>query len=150
MKQITQEAYNKLLIKKKELEEKRVGIAERIESAKELGDLSENIEYTTARQDMNMILDEIDRLGEILRDCEVVSVPRNKSCIHLGSVVNLEFNGKKQTYTIVSFNEFDPSVGKISNESPLGNALINRCVGDEFKFQTPSGNTISCKIIKID
>ncbi len=148
MRQLTPEAYQKLLQKKTELEKKRVEIAERIERAKELGDLSENIEYITARQDFNFTLGELDKLEEILRDLEIVEISSKKNCVTLGSTVEIEYNKKIQQFTIVSFNEANPSAGKISNESPMGHSLINHCTGELVEIQTPNG-MLKCKIKKI-
>lgn len=148
MHQLTPEAHQKLLQKKKELEEKRVVIVERIERAKELGDLSENIEYITARQDFNFTLSELEKLEETLRDSEIVEILPQKNCVALGSTVEIEYNNKIQKFKIVSFNEANPTEGKISNESPIGHSLMNRCVGDLVEIQIPNG-ILKCKLKKI-
>lgn len=148
MKQLTKEGYEKLVQNRKELEKKRLRIVKRIEKAKELGDLSENIEYITARQDLNLLMSEIDNLEEILRNCIIVEHENKKNCVTLGSTVEVEYNSTKHTFTIVSFNESDPSSGKISNESPIGLALLGCCVGDITTIETPMG-LAKCKILKI-
>lgn len=148
MRQLTFQAYQKLLEKKRALEDQRIIIAGRIERAKELGDLSENIEYITARNELNMTLTELDNIEEIFRNCEVVDTSEKKESVQLGSIVEIECNGKKKQYTIVSFNEVDPSAGRISNESPLGRSLLNLTVGKMVEIKVPSGK-MKCKVINI-
>ncbi len=151
MRQLTPEAYQKLLQKKQSLEDQRVVIAGRIERAKEFGDLSENIEYISARVDLTMTLDELDQMDEILRNCEVVdnsNTKGKKQSVQLGSVIEVECDGMKKQFTIVSFNEVDPKNGKISNESPLGRSLLNLSVGEKVEIKIPSGK-MQCKITHI-
>lgn len=148
MKQLTKEAHEKLKATRADMETRRVEIARIIEHAKELGDLSENTEYITARQDLNFLLGEIDRVEAVLRDCEIVAKKDSKNCVSLGSTVEVSLAGKPQTFVVVSFNEADPSTGKISNESPIGSALMNTCEGDAIDIETPTGKT-SCKVKKI-
>jgi len=146
---ITQEAYDKL---KKELEQlsntKRKEIANRIQKAKDLGDLSENAEYTEAKDAQAFNEGRILELQALLKDVIVSSGGGNDE-INLGSIVKVQINGdKEKEYTIVSFNEADPMTGKISNESPIGEALLNKKKGDIVIVATPRGE-VEYKIIEI-
>ena len=147
---ITREGYNKL---KEELDflstTKRKEIAERIERAKELGDLSENAEYSEAKDAQALNEGRILELAGILKNVTVVdSIHSKKGEVDMGSKVTVLFNGKEKVYEIVSFNEADPLNGKISNESPLGMAFLSKKKGDEVKVDTPKGE-MNYKIINV-
>ena len=147
---ITREGYNKL---KEELDllstTRRKEIAERIERAKELGDLSENAEYSEAKDAQALNEGRILELSAILKNVTVVeSIIDGKGKIDMGSKVKVLVNGKEKEYEIVSFNEADPINGKISNESPLGMAFLNRKKGDEVVVETPRGE-VKYKIIGV-
>lgn len=147
---ITQEGYNKL---KEELDflstVKRKEIAERIERAKELGDLSENAEYSEAKDAQALNEGRILELADILKNVVVVdSIGNKKGEVDMGSKVKVQVNGKEKEYEIVSFNEADPLNGKISNESPLGMAFLGKKKGDELKVETPKGQ-MTYKIISV-
>lgn len=146
---ISQDGYNKL---KEEMDylatTKRREIADRIEAAKELGDLSENAEYADAKEAQAFNEGRIVEISNLLKNLQVVSVGA-KGAIGMGSQVTAETNGQTKTFTIVSFNEADPLSGKISNESPLGIALNNKKVGDLVTFQTPKGES-QYKILKVE
>jgi len=146
---ISQEGYNKL---KEELESmstvKRREIADRIESAKELGDLSENAEYSDAKEAQAFNEGRISEIANLLKNLKVVGAGA-KGEVNMGSKVTVESNGVTKTFTVVSFNEADPLVGKISNESPLGIAINGKKAGDSVCFSTPRGE--SCyKILKVE
>jgi transcription elongation factor GreA len=147
---ISQDGYNKL---KEELEYlttvKRREIAQRIEKAKELGDLSENAEYHEAKEAQAFNEGRIAEIKALLKNVTVVENDNNKDVVGMGSKVTVEVNGKKKVYTIVSFNEADPIEGKISNESPIGKALIGRKKGEVVSITTPRGE-MEYKIIKIE
>jgi len=147
---ITQEGYDKI---KDELHYlttiKRKEIAERIERAKELGDLSENAEYSEAKDAQALNEGRVLELTNILKNVTIVQNNGSKSEVLMGSKVTVKTQeGKEKEYTIVSFNEADPLGGKISNESPLGVAFLHRKKGDEVEVETPRGN-IKYKIINI-
>jgi transcription elongation factor GreA len=147
---ITQDGYNKL---KSELDNlctiKRREIAERIERAKELGDLSENAEYSEAKDAQALNEGRILDLTNTLKNVTVVdSNGGSNGEVSMGSQVTVSSNGKEKTYTLVSFNEADPLNGKISNESPLGVAFLRKKKGDLVSVETPRG-TVEYKIIKI-
>ncbi len=147
---ITQEGYNKL---KEELDllsvVRRKEIAERIERAKELGDLSENAEYSEAKDAQALNEGRILELINILKNVTVVeSVGSTKGEVEMGSSVKVSCDGKQKEFIIVSFNEADPLNGKISNESPIGMAFLGKKKGDEVMVNTPKGE-FKYKILEI-
>ncbi|MFH1428091.1 MAG: transcription elongation factor GreA, partial [Patescibacteria group bacterium] len=147
---ISQEGFEKL---KEELEfltkTKRREIAARIEKAKDLGDLSENAEYHDAKDAQAFNEGRIIELEHILKNVTIVSNGSAKNEIGMGSKITVETNGKEKVYTIVSFNEADPLEGKISNESPLGTAFLNKKKGETITVNTPRGE-VKYKIIHIE
>lgn len=128
---------------------KRKEIAEALEYAKSLGDLSENQEYQEARDSQAVAEDRIIRLESILKTASIVST-HDTSVVTVGSVVTLEKESDKtrRAYTLVGSEEADASEGKISVRSPLGVAAMGKAKGDTFSFQTPGG-MMSYKIIDI-
>lgn len=147
---ITQEGYNKL---KEELDflntSKRKEIAERIERAKDLGDLSENAEYSEAKDAQSLNEGRIIELMNILKNVTVVeSSSKEKNEIDMGSKVKVSVNNKERDFVIVSFNEADPMDGKISNESPIGMAFLGKRKGDKVLVETPKGS-VEYKIIEV-
>lgn len=147
---ITQEGYNKI---KEELDflsvAKRKEIAERIERAKDLGDLSENAEYSEAKDAQALNEGRILELMSILKNVTVVdSANKEKNEVDMGSNITVSSNGKEKKFTIVSFNEADPLEGKISNESPLGMAFLGKKKGEEVLVNTPKGE-VKYKIIDV-
>lgn len=146
---ITQDGYNKLQEEFNYLTTiKRKEIAERIERAKELGDLSENAEYSESKDSQALNEGRILELAGILKNVTIVDKRENNETVVMGSRVTVEVRGEKKEYTIVSFNEADPINGKISNESPLGVAFSGRRKGEKVVVETPRG-TVEYKILKI-
>jgi transcription elongation factor GreA len=147
---ISREGYNKL---KDELSflttVRRKEIAERIERAKELGDLSENAEYSEAKDAQALNEGKILDLANTLKNVTVVEGADGNDKVAMGSKVTVKSDSGEKQYTIVSFNEADPLSGKISNESPLGVAFLNKHQGDVVEVETPRG-AIKYKIVKID
>ncbi len=137
---ITQEGYDKL---QNELEEitttKRRDIATRIQTAKDMGDLSENAEYSEAKDAQAFNEGRIAELKHILKNLTIVENGQGKDTIGMGSKISVEANSKKKELTIVSFNEADPMEGKISNESPLGKAFLDKKKGAKVSVETPKG-----------
>lgn len=144
---ITQEGLQKL---KKELEalkrEKRKEIAERIQEAKELGDLSENAEYVEAKNEQAFVEGRIIEIESILKHATIIK-QRTKSAnkVEVGSRIKIQDEAQTKEYVIVGSNEADPSAGRISNESPLGQAFLGKKVGDIIEITVPQG----CKKFKI-
>ena len=135
---ISQKGYQKLQKELDDLIKNRQGITARIKSAKELGDLSENAEYHEAKDAQGFSEGRIAEIKQILKDVEVVNESANGK-INMGSRVLVEVNEEEKELEIVSFNEVDPLVGKISNESPLGIAILNKKKGDIVVINTPRG-----------
>jgi len=139
---ISPEGYEKL---KKEYEylttEKRREIAERIQKAKDMGDLSENAEYAEAKDAQAFNEGRIMELKQMLKNLTVVENGGSKGEVSMGSTIKVKSGDKEKEYTIVSFNEADPGEGKISNESPMGQAFLGKKKGDKAKVQTPKGET---------
>jgi len=136
---VSREKYQEL---QKELETlmhvKRKEIAEKLEAAKALGDLSENAEYHAAREEQAGLEERIMELELILKNAQIVSKSK-KDYVGIGSKVVIEKGGKKHTYAIVGSEEADAASGKISNKSPLGESLIGKKKGESFSFLTPGG-----------
>jgi transcription elongation factor GreA len=147
---ITQEGYNKLKEEHDFLATvKRREIAERIERAKELGDLSENAEYSEAKDAQALNEGRIIELAATLKNVTIVNKAADSDHVMMGSKVTAEIDGKKREFTIVSFNEADPLNGMISNESPLGVAFIGKKKGETVNVETPRG-VVKYKISKVD
>ena len=123
----------------------RSSVAEKIKTAREFGDLSENAEYQSARQDQEKLEARISEVEHILQNVEVISKPKGDSKVQLGSTVKLTANGTVKEFQVVGTVEADPLSGKISDESPIGQALLGKKLGDEVEIKTPS-ETNSFKI----
>lgn len=138
---------------KKELEhlktERRKEVAEHLEYAKKLGDLSENAEYHQAREEQAELEDRISRLENLLKNAVIAGQGRS-DVVTVGTTLRIERkdDNKSYLYTIVGSEETDMSQGKISNLSPLGSALLGRKVGDIVTVDTPKG-TIEYKVAAI-
>lgn len=145
---ISEEGYNKL---QEELHclttTKRREIADRIEKAKELGDLSENAEYSDAKEAQAFNEGRVAEITNLIKNVTVVG-STSKGQVGMGSHITVEHDGQKKEFTIVSFNEADPLSGKVSNESPLGLAFIDKKIGETVIVHTPKGD-IKYKITKI-
>jgi len=132
-----------------ELVKQRGPAAERIKAAREFGDLAENAEYITAREEQERIEGRIAELENILQNVEVIKKPRGDNKVQLGSSVTLkDGGGKKKEFQVVGTVEADPLSGKISDESPIGKALLGKKVGEEVEITTPV-ETASYKIVDI-
>jgi len=155
MKYISTEGLKKIKEELKNCEiTKRQEIAKRLEEAKELGDLSENAEYSSAKEAQAFNEGKIMELREIVKKSTLIKpTKRSQKKIQIGSIIEAKLiNGrseaKKQTFVIVGFHEADPAQGKISNESPIGQAFLEHQVGDIIEVDAPNGN-IKYKIISI-
>lgn len=147
---ITEEKKKALEIELKELKgPKRKEILENLEYAKSLGDLSENAEYHQTREDQGKLEERIHKIEQILQSSQVVSGGGGEE-IEIGSkvVVLKEGESKEKTYQIVGSEEADMALGKISNRSPFGLALLERKKGDDISFKTPNGE-VHYKIINV-
>ncbi len=146
---LTPDGVNELNTELTELIGQRGEVAEKIKSAREFGDLSENAEYATARQEQERSENRISEIEHILQNVEVIKKPKGDSKVRLGSEVKLKSNdGKSKAYKVVGTVEADPSEGKISDESPIGQALLGKKVGDNVEIVTPV-ETIGYKVVDI-
>ena len=121
---------------------KRQEVAQKIKEAREQGDLSENAEYDEAKNEQSRIEGEIKQLEERLRNATIIDESvLNTKTVSIGStvVVQEQGNSEKMTYVIVGSTEANPLEGKISNESPVGQALIGHNKGDKVEVTTPGG-----------
>lgn len=119
-------------------------IAEKIATAREFGDLSENEEYSSARNEQKLAESRIMELQEILKNAKIIRGGK-KTKVDLGANISLDMGGRRVEYTLVGPTEANPLDGKISNESPIGKAMIGRKSGEEFEF---NGKTIKILDIK--
>jgi transcription elongation factor GreA len=146
---LTPDGISELKTELDELVGQRGSLTERIKSAREFGDLSENAEYSTARQDQERVENRISEIEHILQNVNVITKPRAVSQVRLGTTVKLKGEGgKTKTFQVVGTVEADPSEGKISDESPIGQALLNKKVGDSVEIKTPV-ETVTYKITDI-
>lgn len=134
---------------KKELEQltniKRPEVLDRVSQARSMGDLSENSEYTAAREELSLIDGRIEELSEIIKRVSLISenkTGRGKKIVQLGSDIMLSVNGKKESFTLVGEWEADPKEKKISHESPLGRALIGKMIGEKVEVEAPAGKVL--------
>src|SRR3989344_160044 len=146
---VTREGLTEL---KRELDElvqsKRPEAVTRLANARGQGDLTENSEYTAAKQDLAFMDGRIAELEQVLHEAQVV-VSHSKKKVDVGCKVTLNTGGKKEAFTIVGEWEADPMQKKISHSSPLGKALIGKKVGEKIEVEAPAGKIVY-KILHID
>ena|ERR1700721_860433 len=147
MFRLTKEGVQELRLEQDSLIAKRAGIAEAIKTARELGDLAENAEYQAARVEQDRNEARITEIEGILLNVEIIKAPRGDSKVQLGSKVKLK-NGTTKEFQVVGTVEADPLSGKISDESPIGAALLGKKVGDRVEIKTPT-DVSHYKIIEI-
>ena len=138
MYQITKQGQKELEAELEQLKGRRGEIADKIAEARDYGDLSENAEYDAAREDQGIVETRIAEIEDILVNAELISGGK-KNEVGLGSKVELRTGKKTVNYTVVGPVEADPLEGKISNESPIGEALMGKKVGDTVTITTPKG-----------
>lgn len=136
--QITESGQHELERELEELKSRRGEIADKIAAARDFGDLSENAEYDAAREAQGLLETRITEIETILQNASIIQAG-SSSTVVLGSTVELEANGKTVVYTVVGPVEADPLEGKVSNESPIGQALMGKAVGDTVTINTPKG-----------
>lgn len=127
----------------------RKELAEQIGAAKELGDLSENFEYHDAKERQGQNESRIIEIEDMIHNAVIVDSKTGESSISLGVRFKADLGGIEKDFEIVGATESDPMAGKISNESPLGNAFLGLSVGEVAKVQTPSG-VMEYKVISIE
>lgn len=128
----------------------RPEIAQRISDAADLGDLSENADYEDAKRQQAFLEGRIQTIEQLIRNAVIIKDRAKKSDkVNIGSKVTIKTGDGKEVYTIVGGHEARPAAGFISNESPVGRAMLNKKVGDEVTARTPGGD-FAFKILSID
>ena len=130
--------------------EKRAEIGERIRVAREFGDISENSEYDDAKNEQGMMEARIAEINRILSEATIVEATKGSKRVNVGSTVTVDMNGTERVLTIVGAAESDVVAGKISNESPVGAALLGCTKGDETVAMGPTGKEVQLKVLKIE
>ena len=150
---VTQEGYDKIVAEHDELVSvKRAEVAERIKEAISYGDISENAEYDSAKNEQAELEERIHELEEMLRKAKIVSEEEMKGDkVNIGLKVTVKDTdtGEKEVFSIVGATESDPFSGKISTESPVGKALIGKKKGETVAVEIPDG-VINYKVMKIE
>ncbi|MCL5004457.1 MAG: transcription elongation factor GreA [Patescibacteria group bacterium] len=129
--------------------EARKEVSERLKRAKDYGDLSENAEYSEAKEEQARVESRIFELENILRNADIIRKVSGKETVQIGSTIEVRKGVKFVKYTIVGSNEAKPETNLISNESPLGKAFLGKKKGDVVEIQTPVGKA-KYEIMKID
>ena len=147
---LTREGKAKLEEELEDLRVQRRTIAERIHNAQEQGTSQNDAEYDDAKQEQGMVEGRILETEDILRRATLIEEGTAKKSSHvmLGTAVEVDQDGNKRRYQIVGAPEADPANGKISNESPVGSALLGKSAGDTIEVNAPKG-VIKVKILKI-
>jgi len=140
---LTLTGYNELAAELADLKDNKLPAAiERVATARAFGDLAENAEYHSARDDHAALVGKIEELTDILARSQIIQTTTSKSQVGVGSKVTVAINGTTHEFTIVGEWEADPAEKKISHESPLGKALIGKAVGDKVEVSAPAGKVI--------
>jgi transcription elongation factor GreA len=140
---LTKSGYQKLEEELEELKKRKIAVADRIEEAIKMGDLSENAEYHDAKDEQAFIAGRTAEIAEILKNAEMIDEKSGRDgIVSLGCTVEVKANGKSMKFTIVGPEESAPTEGLISHESPLGKAFLNHTKGDKVDVETPAGKTI--------
>ncbi len=147
---LTQDGYRELEEKLAYLKSvRRAEVSQKISEARELGDISENAEYDAAKDEQAFVEGEILEIETKIANAVIIDVTDTKA-VTIGSKVTVETSAKeKRVYTIVGTTETDPFQGRISNESPIGKALLGKKTGVTVKVDLPQKKSITLKIISI-
>lgn len=146
---VTQKGYDKVLAEIEVLKKTKRPIAvARLKKAREMGDLSENSEYVAAKEDLSFLDGRVQELEYLLRQVKVVDTASDNSVVEVGSVVEVMVNGKKDTISIVGELEANITEKKLSNNSPIGSALLGKKKGETVEVTIPAGQ-IEYKIVNI-
>jgi transcription elongation factor GreA len=144
---LTQEGFQKLIDEERDLQDQRPGVLKRMVEAREQGDLSENAGYHAAKERLGYIDSRLRHLKLMIRFAEVAR-DKTSSLISFGNCVIIEADGQKSEFKIVSDIEADPQNGKMSDKSPIGQALLGRRVGDTVEVKVPDGS-MKYKVVAI-
>lgn len=137
---LTQEGVDELKQELDQLISQRGEVAERIKTAREFGDLAENAEYSAARQEQEKAENRISEIEHILQNVEIIKKQNGGSKeVRLGSKVTLKAGKNSKELQVVGTVEADPLEGKISDESPIGQALLKKKIGDDVELKTGNG-----------
>ena len=146
---VSAEGLRKLRVELEELRTvKRNEVAERIHAAMEFGDFTENSELEQAKNDQAFLEGRIMTLEQMIKNAQIIDESSKHDLVEVGSRVTVEAAGQKEKYVIVGSAEASPSEGKISNESPVGRALLGHKTGETVKLAVPAG-TIEMKILAV-
>jgi len=149
---VTREGLDRLIAELEELETTKMPIiTAAVAEARSHGDLRENAGYEAARNDQMMAQRRLQELKLLIRNAELMEVGGKGpgGTVTLGSTVVVDFEGDEERYTIVGAVEAKPAAGLISNESPIGKALMGRRAGQKAEFRTPAGVT-TVKVLKVE
>jgi len=136
---MSQDKINELKQEQEHLKKDKIpSLAKRIDDARQMGDLSENAEYHSAREDMAWAQSRVKEIQNILDNAQIIS-HISDGVVQIGSTIRVKINRVEKEYTIVGPQEADPLSGKISNESPLGSAFLGKKRGDKVQIALPSG-----------
>ena len=131
---------------------RRREVGERIKEAKEFGDISENSEYEDAKNEQAWVESRIIEINQILANATIISKPKSapsKVTLGCGVVLKDVETGEEQKYQVVGSAEADPMENRISNESPVGQAILGHVKGDVVHVETPRGSTLEFEIVRI-
>ncbi len=146
---LTQAGVDELKVEHADSVSQRTAVAERIRAARELGDLSENAEYQSAREEQDRLEARIAELEQVLNNVQIIKKPKDHHMVTLGSNVKLKAaGGKTQEFQVVGTMEANPLSGKISDESPLGKSLIGKKVGDKVLIKNSPNTTYTITSIR--
>lgn len=150
-KVLTPQGYKKLQDELENLTNVRIPeIAEKIKQAKELGDLSENAEYHAAKEEQAIVNGRIAEISTMLKGIDIVDPAAKKAgVVSVGSKVKVRNTNREHIFTIVGANESDPGKGFISNESPIGAAMLGKKIGDEVEVVLPD-EKVKYKIVSVE
>ena len=147
--QLTQKGFDDLQLELEDLiKNKKSKAIDRLSKARSMGDLKENSEYTAAKEELALVEGRIQEINNVLSNAEVTLMYKAGNKIEIGSTVTVDINGQKDTFQIVGEFEADPMNKKLSQNSPIGQALIDKKIGDLVEINIPAGK-IQYKIIEI-
>ena len=147
---LSQQGLDKLRQELDELKgDKRQKAVDRLAAARAMGDLSENSEYTSAREDLNMMDTRIAEIEVILENIEIINEERDDSVVQIGDKVKVEIEDGHEEFAIVGELEADITEGKISDTSPIGKALLGAQVGTTVTVEIPAGD-VTYKVVQIN
>ena len=147
--QITQKGFNDLKIELEDLiKNKKPKAIDRLGKARSMGDLSENSEYTAAKEELAFVEGRVQEIQQVVDNAEVTNNNNVGDFVQIGSSVTVELNGKNDIFQIVGEFEADPMNKKLSQNSPIGQALIDKKIGDLIEVNIPAGK-VQYKIVGI-